>query len=217
MFVLGLVGEAARHREWCRLWIDGARDAQKKCGAFSKLQFESADCDRCGGARNRHPCASDCAQLRHAAHSKSTFFPLLFFVSKTNWANFEVFVHRVGRVGRGNAQLDAKQRFYAYSIVSTMDVSHMCDVHLFLNKPLKNRFYQSSSLLLSFLLSFPVSLIPICESIACSGSLETKIFSSSFSRLVLVSLVVTVPFQRVTNRRSVSIGLLLWSAASCDD
>jgi hypothetical protein len=50
----------------------------------------------------------------------------------------QVFVHRVGRVGRGNAQLDSKQRFYAYSIVSTMDVSHMCDVHLFLNKPLKN-------------------------------------------------------------------------------
>jgi ATP-dependent RNA helicase DDX54/DBP10 len=50
----------------------------------------------------------------------------------------KVFVHRVGRVGRGNAQLDAAQRFFAYSIVSTMDISHMCDVHLFLNKPLKN-------------------------------------------------------------------------------
>ncbi len=50
----------------------------------------------------------------------------------------KVFVHRVGRVGRGNAQLDATQRFFAYSLVSTMDVSHMCDVHLFLNKPLRN-------------------------------------------------------------------------------
>jgi hypothetical protein len=48
----------------------------------------------------------------------------------------KIFVHRVGRVGRGDAQNDATQKFYAYSIVGTLDISHMCDVHLFLNKPL---------------------------------------------------------------------------------
>lgn len=50
----------------------------------------------------------------------------------------KIFVHRVGRVGRGDAQNDPNARFVAYSIVGTLDVAHMCDVHLFLSKPLAN-------------------------------------------------------------------------------
>jgi hypothetical protein len=134
----GSVGKIVVDRVWRCVWLDGARNAKAKCGTISKLEFASAHCDGCGCSRNRHSCSSNCAELRHASNAKGTLHRFLcaFFF----FLNFEkVFVHRVGRVGRGNAQLDAKQRFYAYSIVSTMDVSHMCDVLLFLNKPLKNR------------------------------------------------------------------------------
>jgi len=55
--------------------------------------------------------------------------------------NAKIFVHRVGRVGRGNAQLDDSLHFFAYSLVTPLDMAHMCDVHLFLGKTLEENLY----------------------------------------------------------------------------